>query len=61
MRQEYYEDGVTRVTDPFYICICEEGHKAYSTVYIKRCALCNADLCVCVPANKYKSKGDQKN
>lgn len=34
-RQEFYQDGVTRVTDPFYICICEKGCAAYSPIYLK--------------------------
>lgn len=59
-RQEFYQDGVTRVTDPFYICVCEQGHKAYSPIYMKKCAFCGAPLRQCVPANKYnQSKGDQ--
>lgn len=59
-RQEFYQDGVTRVTDPFYICVCEQGHKAYSPIYMKKCAFCGAALRQCVPADKYnKSKGDQ--
>lgn len=59
-RQEFYQDGVTRVTDPFYICVCEQGHKAYSPIYMKKCAFCGAVLRQCVPADKYnKSKGDQ--
>lgn len=59
-RQEFYQDGVTRVTDPFYICICEKGCAAYSPIYLKKCELCGAPLRQCVPANKYnQSKGDQ--
>ena len=61
-RQEFYQDGVTRVTDPFYICICEKGCAAYSPIYLKKCELCGAPLRQCVPANKYnQSKGDQVN
>lgn len=53
MKDEYYNDGVTRVTDPFYLCICPAGHGYWSCTYEKKCFECGKRLLKCVPANEH--------
>ncbi|MDY3908283.1 MAG: hypothetical protein SOZ48_00890 [Eubacterium sp.] len=50
--QKYYTDGVTEITDGFYICKCQNGHQYWSCTYEKKCSRCDAKLLGCIPANK---------
>ncbi len=43
-RQEYYSDGVTRITDPFYLCICRKCIKAFWAISVDTvCPECGSD------------------
>lgn len=53
-KEGFYQDGVTRITDPFYICICPEGHRVWNCIYTKQCPVCGSRLEKCIPANKYR-------
>lgn len=55
-REEFYPDGVTRPTDPFYITLCPNGHEIYSCIYRKKCFECGEKLISCLPANKVKKE-----
>lgn len=55
----YYSDGVTRITDPFYLCICPGGHKEWSCIYVKKCRFCGRKLTKCIPADQYKKRSSQ--
>lgn len=50
--KQYYTDGVTKISDSFYVCVCPKGHRYWSCIYVRKCALCKAKLNRCVPANK---------
>lgn len=52
MRGDYYADGVTKITDPFYICICLKGHKYWSITQVKTCDLCGSVLSSCKQPGK---------
>lgn len=40
----YYPDGVTRVTDPFYQCICRNCHYFFLGLMItSKCPECQSD------------------
>ena len=44
LRQEHYIDGVTKITDPFYKCICKCCTKAFwgVTKYVS-CPFCGGE------------------
>lgn len=52
----YYADGITKVTDPFYMCVCPDGHKMWSCVYERTCPECGRKLFLCIPADQYKKE-----
>ena len=54
-----YKDGVTRISDPFYACICPAGHSAWSCTYIRKCRICGKRLTQCIPADQYKKRSSQ--
>lgn len=56
MVEEYYSDGVTRITDPFYTCICPEGHKVWEVMYTNTCSVCGRKLVLCMPADQYAAR-----
>lgn len=40
-RNPFYTDGITRVTDPFWVVICEKcGHEYLSCVCYSKCPVC---------------------
>lgn len=49
-RRKYYSDGVTKRTDPFYVCSCPNGHQYWSVTYQRTCNICKEKI-ECVPAN----------
>lgn len=55
MRQSYYSDRVTKITDPFYVCRCPAGHAFWSTTYQKRCRECGQRFISCLPAGTKKA------
>lgn len=57
----YYGDGITRITDPFWLCICPEGHTAWSCTYVKKCYFCGKKLEKCIQADQYKKRNSQRN
>lgn len=43
-RELYYNDGVTRVTDPFYLCICRSCLKSFWAIRVDTvCPDCGSD------------------
>ena len=60
-KEQYYQDGVTKVTDPFYMCVCPDGHKMWCCTYLKKCPECGKKLSICIPANLYKKETASKN
>lgn len=57
MWKEYYTDGVTKRTDPLYICSCSCGKCYWSCTYQKQCSECGRDLISCEPAASKKKNG----
>lgn len=55
MKENRYNDHVTRVTDPFYACRCPEGHAYWSVTYTRRCRKCGRKLESCLPAGTKKA------
>ncbi|MDE5588211.1 MAG: hypothetical protein K2J60_03600 [Acetatifactor sp.] len=53
MKEGFYEDGVTRITDSFYTCICPDGHKHWEITYRKVCSDCGKKLVLCMPSDRY--------
>ncbi len=53
MTEKYYSDGVTRITDPFYTCLCPSGHKQWEITYRKSCSVCGQKLVLCIPSDRY--------
>lgn len=53
MAEGYYSDGVTRITDPFYTCVCQSGHKTWEITKKDVCSECGKKLVICIPANQY--------
>lgn len=56
MRDKYYPDGATRITAPFYTCICPAGHKVWSITHISTCYACGKELIYCEPSDQFGQK-----
>lgn len=61
MGDEYYKDGLTKITDPFYAFECRDGHLMWSVTYMEKCPKCGAPAKCCIPANKYKKEAASGN
>ena len=53
MTEAYYNDGVTRITDPFYTCVCPSGHKQWEITRKTTCSACGRELLLCMPSDQY--------
>lgn len=54
-RQKYYTDGVTAITDPFFVCQCQNGHSYWSMIYTPSCSVCGSKLASCIQADKKRA------
>ena len=54
MRQKYYSDGTTRISAPFYACICPAGHAFWSVLPQETCRECGQILTNCTTADTKK-------
>jgi hypothetical protein len=41
-KPKFYSDGITKVTDPFWNYICEEGHSGWSLIKMDYCPECQS-------------------
>ncbi len=53
-RPIYYQDGITKVTDPFYVVRCSCGHAGWSCTYKTECSKCGSKTIQCFTANEEK-------
>lgn len=53
MKEQFYSDGVTRITDPFYTCLCPAGHKQWEITRKTTCSVCGRKLLLCMPSDQY--------
>lgn len=56
MMDAYYPDNDTKVTDPFYLFLCQNGHQEWCVTPITYCPYCGAVIKSCVPVNKNKKE-----
>lgn len=54
MNDTYYPGSDTKITDPFYLFYCQNGHKEWCVTPIATCPYCGAKIKTCAPMGAKK-------
>lgn len=55
-REVFYPETKVKISDPFYVYICPNGHKEWCCIPLKECPECGSRLKGCVPVNEYQTE-----
>lgn len=54
MNDTYYPGSNTKITAPFYLFHCQNGHKEWCTTPVTTCPCCGAEIKTCLPVGAKK-------
>ncbi|MCI8363415.1 MAG: hypothetical protein HFG34_00450 [Eubacterium sp.] len=54
MNDTYYPGSDTKITDPFFLFCCKNGHREWCVKPVSACPYCGAEIKSCVPVGQKK-------